>query len=105
MCSTSLGGHLSWFEWGGNRWFAKPVCQPIFSSLLTACADIVQVVNFLNKMAREVDMKNSKAAAPSLDEKTKSSSYRPPFDFRPLQRKAIFRPYEEYPPIDHRHGS
>ena len=25
MCSTTLGGHLSWFESGGGRWFAKPV--------------------------------------------------------------------------------
>lgn len=26
LCSTSLGGHLSWFEIGGGRWHAKPVC-------------------------------------------------------------------------------
>ena len=25
MCSTSTGGHLSWFEVGGTRWFSKPV--------------------------------------------------------------------------------
>ena len=25
LCSTSLGGHLSWFESGGGRWFAKAV--------------------------------------------------------------------------------
>lgn len=25
LCTTSLGGHLSWFENGGERWFAKPV--------------------------------------------------------------------------------
>jgi len=25
MCATSGGGHLSWFEWGGGRWHAKPV--------------------------------------------------------------------------------
>lgn len=25
LCTTSLGGHLSWFEMGGGRWFAKPV--------------------------------------------------------------------------------
>jgi predicted alpha/beta-fold hydrolase len=23
LCSTSLGGHLSWFELGGDRWFAR----------------------------------------------------------------------------------
>ncbi|KAB5563173.1 Alpha/Beta hydrolase protein [Coniochaeta sp. 2T2.1] len=25
LCSTSLGGHLSWFEIGGGRWHAKPI--------------------------------------------------------------------------------
>lgn len=27
LCTTSLGGHLSWFENGGGRWFAKPVLE------------------------------------------------------------------------------
>ncbi|KAJ9641975.1 hypothetical protein H2201_004509 [Coniosporium apollinis] len=38
LCTTSVGGHLSWFEWGGGRWFVKPA------------------VNFLNKMAKEIDL-------------------------------------------------
>lgn len=25
MCATGGGGHLSWFEWDGGRWHAKPV--------------------------------------------------------------------------------
>lgn len=25
MCTTTWGGHLSWFESGGSRWFTKPV--------------------------------------------------------------------------------
>lgn len=25
MCATSGGGHLSWFEFGGERWHSKPV--------------------------------------------------------------------------------
>ncbi|KAF7516171.1 hypothetical protein PCG10_002403 [Penicillium crustosum] len=37
MVTTSGGGHLGWFEFGGSRWFVKPVA------------------NFLNKMAREID--------------------------------------------------
>ncbi|KAM0598340.1 hypothetical protein ACHAP1_002549 [Verticillium nonalfalfae] len=36
LCTTSLGGHLSWFEMGGGRWHAKPV------------------VNFLNRMAFDI---------------------------------------------------
>ncbi|KAB8070823.1 Alpha/Beta hydrolase protein [Aspergillus leporis] len=38
MMTTSWGGHLGWFEFGGNRWFVKPV------------------TNFLNTMAKEVDL-------------------------------------------------
>jgi predicted alpha/beta-fold hydrolase len=37
LCTTSLGGHLSWFELGGGRWFAKASTA------------------YLQKMAREVD--------------------------------------------------
>ena len=25
LCTTTLGGHLSWFELGGSRWFAQAV--------------------------------------------------------------------------------
>ncbi|OAX81186.1 hypothetical protein ACJ72_04481, partial [Emergomyces africanus] len=38
MCTTSWGGHLSWFEFGGTRWFTKPI------------------TTFLIKMATEVDL-------------------------------------------------
>ncbi|KAI1809121.1 carboxylesterase-like protein [Poronia punctata] len=38
LCTTSLGGHLGWFEVGGGRWHAKPVS------------------NFLNHMAFEIDL-------------------------------------------------
>ncbi|OJD17550.1 hypothetical protein AJ78_02363 [Emergomyces pasteurianus Ep9510] len=38
MCTTSWGGHLSWFELGGTRWFTKPI------------------TTFLTKMATEVDL-------------------------------------------------
>lgn len=26
MVTTSWGGHLGWYELGGDRWFVKPVC-------------------------------------------------------------------------------
>ena len=26
MMTTSWGGHLGWYELGGDRWFVKPVC-------------------------------------------------------------------------------
>ena len=38
LCTTSMGGHLSWFESGGRRWFAKPA------------------TNFLRKLAEDVDL-------------------------------------------------
>ncbi|MCJ1276964.1 hypothetical protein MMC21_004773 [Puttea exsequens] len=30
LCTTSLGGHLGWFEKGGDRWFVKPASQFLF---------------------------------------------------------------------------
>ena len=36
LCTTSLGGHLSWFESGGGRWFAKVVSDP-FLGLGSEC--------------------------------------------------------------------
>lgn len=29
LCTTSLGGHLGWFETGGSRWFVKPVSSSL----------------------------------------------------------------------------
>jgi predicted alpha/beta-fold hydrolase len=34
LCTTSLGGHLSWFEVGGGRWFSKVVRTFDLSSCL-----------------------------------------------------------------------
>ena len=33
--TTSLGGHLAFFEMGGGRWHAKPVCLISNQELLT----------------------------------------------------------------------
>ncbi|KAL2160572.1 hypothetical protein VTH06DRAFT_1260 [Thermothelomyces fergusii] len=38
LLTTSLGGHLSWFEIGGGRWHARPIC------------------NFLNRMVTEINL-------------------------------------------------
>ncbi|KAK3946077.1 Alpha/Beta hydrolase protein [Diplogelasinospora grovesii] len=45
LCSTSLGGHLSWFEFGGGRWHARPI------------------VNFLRNMVSEINLKAIKPMA------------------------------------------
>lgn len=34
MVTTTTGGHLSWFEPGGTRWFAKPVCSHCVSRII-----------------------------------------------------------------------
>ncbi|KAK2749429.1 hypothetical protein FQN57_006363 [Myotisia sp. PD_48] len=71
MCTTSWGGHLSWFEWGGGRWFTKPV------------------TNFLNKMATEIDLE----ASPEVTERSAKRQRDPEDadgpvpDFKPMRRK------------------
>lgn len=70
ICSTSMGGHLGWYETGGGRWHAKPV------------------FNFLDKMVREVDGKATKKHAHANDaSKLAKRKYRGPFDFEPMRRK------------------
>ncbi|KAF4628071.1 hypothetical protein G7Y89_g10080 [Cudoniella acicularis] len=62
LCTTSLGGHLSWFEIGGHRWHARPC------------------VNFLNKMAFEVEIE-----APCTSMTNGNEIPEPHFD--PMRRK------------------
>ena len=37
LLTTTMGGHLSWFESGGGRWFAKPVCQNMHAYAVRIC--------------------------------------------------------------------
>ncbi|KAI1438740.1 Alpha/Beta hydrolase protein [Xylaria sp. CBS 124048] len=66
LCTTSMGGHIGWFEAGGGRWHAKPVC------------------NFLNHMAFKIDHS-------SIDSQTNGKvTYSTPMstgEFSPLRRK------------------
>jgi hypothetical protein len=64
LCTTSLGGHLSWFEIGGGRWHAKPIC------------------NFLNRMVNEI---NLDAITPNVNGKPSESQFACKFD--PMRRK------------------
>ncbi|SPN97622.1 related to P.glauca late embryogenesis abundant protein and YBR177c and YPL095c [Cephalotrichum gorgonifer] len=73
IVATSLGGHLCWFELGGGRWFAKPVC------------------NFLNKMQFEIDGVGD--GAPS-EKKSVDGRAQSPYptgyqgaNFQPMRRK------------------
>ena len=68
LVTTSLGGHLSWFESGGGRWFAKPVS------------------NFLLRMAKEIDFDKLKqerrVAGTDADEQENALAC-----FDPMRRK------------------
>ncbi|KAI9762320.1 MAG: hypothetical protein M4579_000469 [Chaenotheca gracillima] len=69
MCKTATGGHLGWFEFGGSRWFAKPA------------------VNFLNKMARDMDIKEADGNLTSANGTTGISSSRQTPDYDPMRRR------------------
>ncbi|KAI1776055.1 AB-hydrolase YheT [Hypoxylon cercidicola] len=66
LCTTSLGGHLGWFEIGGGRWHGKPVC------------------NFLNRMAFEVDLDSINHEA---NGKRTSGNPKHGTNFDPIRRK------------------
>ncbi|KAI9695455.1 MAG: hypothetical protein M1820_008640 [Bogoriella megaspora] len=69
LCTTNLGGHLSWFQTNGERWFAKPA------------------VNFLNKMAREVDPTSGSKNEPDGWAEGFKRGLAPPFTYMPTRRK------------------
>jgi predicted alpha/beta-fold hydrolase len=58
MTTTSVGGHLSWFEVGGGRWFAKVVCLDTIPRLVCMSGEkrltSSQVAGFFTKFANEV---------------------------------------------------
>ncbi|KAI1763027.1 AB-hydrolase YheT [Hypoxylon sp. FL1150] len=66
LCTTSLGGHLGWFEIGGGRWHGKPVC------------------NFLNHMAFEVDLNSIDY---EVNKKRTSGNPTHGTEFDPIRRK------------------
>ncbi|PGH04767.1 hypothetical protein AJ79_06989 [Helicocarpus griseus UAMH5409] len=84
MCTTSWGGHLSWFELGGSRWFTKPV------------------TNFLTKMATEVDLDapfkievgNDCAELNSKQQQVDLPQIGPTPDFVPMRRKLALPVFE-----------
>ncbi|ETN40820.1 uncharacterized protein HMPREF1541_05100 [Cyphellophora europaea CBS 101466] len=71
LCSTTLGGHLGWFENGGGRWFVKPS------------------TSFLDKMYKDVQLdKISRDELGPLEgyvKRDKRAPLRPVFD--PVRRK------------------
>ena len=86
LLTTSLGGHLSWFEVGGGRWHPRPVRAPplLHPPLLSGVAqtDMRQICNFLNTMANEI---NLDAITPTANEKPHRTQFVTEFD--PVRRK------------------
>ncbi|KAL2197323.1 Alpha/Beta hydrolase protein [Corynascus similis CBS 632.67] len=68
LLTTSLGGHLSWFELGGGRWHARPIC------------------NFLNRMVTEI---NLDAITPDANGTKLETQFVTEFD--PVRRKLQIR--------------
>ncbi|GAB1217221.1 hypothetical protein ATERTT37_006457 [Aspergillus terreus] len=78
MMTTSWGGHLGWFELGGDRWFVKPVN------------------NFLNLMAKDIDLdtpfvvenpERLPGHIPNHPDPSKEPDTAPKPDFNPIRRK------------------
>ncbi|PGH32138.1 hypothetical protein GX50_05099 [[Emmonsia] crescens] len=76
MCTTSWGGHLSWFEYGGTRWFTKPI------------------TTFLTKMATEIDLDAPYKVEGDDDPREKNqgtypqdANVDPTLNFVPMRRK------------------
>ncbi|GAW25415.1 putative alpha beta fold family [Rosellinia necatrix] len=65
LCTTSMGGHIGWFELGGGRWHAKPV------------------YNFFTHMAFEIDHSSIDSKARTVAYSTAASAN----DFNPIRRK------------------
>jgi len=66
ICTTSLGGHLSWFQLGGGRWHAHPVG------------------NFLQNMAAEIDLDAIKSGMNGSTVKNMHGAV-----FNPVRRKLL----------------
>ncbi|KAH8821553.1 Alpha/Beta hydrolase protein [Xylogone sp. PMI_703] len=67
LCTTSMGGHLGWYETSGLRWHPRPI------------------VNFLNKMVSEVQMDSTPSSNEGLVKEEQPMALAKRFD--PLRRK------------------
>ena len=67
LCKTSLGGHLSWFESGGGRWFAKPVRHVETAIQISLLIDGSKVARFLGLIARNIQSVDFTQASKQAD--------------------------------------
>jgi predicted alpha/beta-fold hydrolase len=64
MVATANGGHLGWYEYGGNRWSSKTVSLMLM--LNHAEADTPKIVSFLRKFVDDTDGMISRDKAPKI---------------------------------------
>jgi uncharacterized protein len=86
-CSTSLGGHLAWFEIGGSRWFSRPVRLHELLAILMIAKDC-QIENFFSTLANadfEKDQAESKRPNVSPDSQILTR-------YEPMRRKLTILP-------------
>ena len=83
LCTTSLGGHLSWFETGGSRWFAKPV--KALGVMRLGILTVPKASRFLIKMAEEIEAVQSQSVQ-DMEGRNKDDSF-PVFE--PMRRKLL----------------
>jgi hypothetical protein len=88
LCTTSLGGHLSWFELGGGRWFPRAVSMPDPLRRLWSHLYSGKTTAFLQKMAREMDLEKMPNSDDAFEGGIVSSKREPlKLAFEPMRRK------------------
>ena len=85
MITTSLGGHLCWFEIGGSRWFNKPVRYPYLGQSIPKTNEACQIANFLNHLAFQTDLDR---LTPQQEPKTNGIAL-DGHDYKPMRRKLL----------------
>ncbi|KAJ1329498.1 hypothetical protein MN608_06234 [Microdochium nivale] len=69
LCTTSMGGHIGWYEIGGGRWHAKPI------------------FNFLNRMAFDIDADSISRDQGLHQAPRMKEAGSPQMHFEPLRRR------------------
>lgn len=94
LCTTSFGGHLSWFETSGGRWFAKPVRHVEGAKKMPTLTDGLKVAKFLNSMAREVTSLSLPKTSEQAGTMANTSLGNEGHLFQPMRRKLQIIPYQ-----------
>lgn len=75
LVSTSMGGHLSWFESDGGRWFVKPVCH---ANTFEAVMVILTLTHPIGRQIPAPRCRRSRLASASQTEQSRSRAVQHP---------------------------